>query len=150
MAIQMPTGAKATAALSFAFVAWLLANVYVPYMPDARTVGYFREYMGILGAIVGWQVMGTSVGKGYRAAAGTGLKTVIVIIFFGLLLFSIYEMLMQSVRMRYDGPFEAVMDVFVRMAFRARALFSLWVIVVVVVGGVIGGIVTENANRRWR
>ncbi|WP_135451018.1 TrgA family protein [Tabrizicola caldifontis] len=150
MATPMPTGAKAMAAVSFAVVGWLIANAYVTNMPEAQSVGFFRELTGLLGAIVGWRVMGPSVGKGYLEAIGSGWKTVIVLVFFALLLSGIYEMLQQSVRMRYDGPMEAIIDVFRRMMERSQALLSVGVMAVMVVGGGIAGVLTENANRRWR
>jgi hypothetical protein len=150
MATDMPTGAKAMAAVNFAVVGWMMANAYVPNMPEAATVGYFRELTGLLGAIIGWRVMGRSVGKGYVGAIGSGWKTVLVLVFFALLLFGIYEMLMQSVKMRYDGPFEAIIDVFKMMLERSEPLLSLGVVLVAAIGGGIAGILTENANRRWR
>jgi hypothetical protein len=146
----MPTGAKAMAAISFAIVGWLIADNYVPNMPEATTVGYFREMVGLLGALIGWKVMGNSVGRGYIGAVGAGWKTVLVLVFFALLLFGIYEMLQQSVRMRYDDPFEAIIDVFKRMLDRSEPLLSLGVIAVAAVGGGVAGILTENASRRWR
>jgi hypothetical protein len=150
MAIPMPTGAKAMAAISFAVVGWLIANAYVPNMPQAQSVGRFRELTGLIGAIVGWRVMGPSVGKSYLQAIGSGWKTVIVLVFFALLLFGIYEMLQLSVKMRYDGPLEAIVDVFRRMMDRSQALMSADVVAVMVIGGGVAGILTENANRRWR
>jgi len=150
MGTQMPTGAKAMAAITFAVVGWMTANTYVPNMPEAQTVGSFRELTAVLGAVVGWKVMGNSVGKGYLSAAGSGWKTVVVLVFFALLLFSIYEMLQQSVRMRYDGAFEAIVDVLKRMAGRSEALLSVPVIVVMAIGGAVAGLLTENASRRWR
>jgi hypothetical protein len=150
MAIPMPTGAKAMAAISFAVVGWLIANAYVPNMPQAQSVGRFRELTGLIGAIVGWRVMGPSVGKSYLQAIGSGWKTVIVLVFFALLLFGIYEMLQLSVKMRYDGPLEAIVDVFRRMMDRSQALMSTGVVAVMVIGGGVAGILTENANRRWR
>ncbi len=150
MATPMPTGAKAMAAISFAVVGWLIANAYVPNMPQAQSVGRFRELTGLIGAIVGWRVMGPSVGKSYLQAIGSGWKTVIVLVFFALLLFGIYEMLQLSVKMRYDGPLEAIVDVFRRMMDRSQALMSASVVAVMVIGGGVAGILTENANRRWR
>ncbi|MDM7931906.1 TrgA family protein [Tabrizicola sp.] len=150
MATTMPTGAKAMAAITFAVLAWLTANAYVPNMPEAQSVGNFREFTALLGGLVGWKVMGNSVGKGYVEAVGSGWKTVVVLVFFWLLFFAIYEMLQQSVRMRYDGPFEAIIDVFKRMMQRSVGLWSGPVIGVMVIGGAIAGILTENANRRWR
>jgi hypothetical protein len=146
----MPTGAKAMAALSFAVVGWLTANAYVPNMPVPTAVGFFRELTAALGAIVGWRVMGNSVGKGYVGAVGSGWKTMIVMVFFALLLFAVYEMLQLSVKMRYDGPMEAVLDVFHRMWERSVPLMSVGVLGVMAVGGGIAGLLTENASRRWR
>jgi hypothetical protein len=150
MGTPMPTGAKGIAALSFAVVGWLIANAYVPNMPEVSRVGYFRELVGALGAIIGWRVMGNSVGKGYVGAVGSGWKTVLVLVFFALLLFGIYEMLLLSVKMRYDGPMEAVLDVFRRMMERAIPLLSGGVLAAMLIGGAIAGVLTEHASRRWR
>ncbi len=147
---DMPTGAKGMAAVTFAVVGWMTANAYVPNMPEAQSVGAFREYTAVLGALVGWKVMGTSVGKGYVGAIGSGWKTVVVLVFFALLLWGTYEMLIQSVKMTYDGPMDAIVDVFNRMLERSQPLLSASVLAVMAVGGGIAGILTENASRRWR
>jgi hypothetical protein len=150
MATPMPTGAKAMAAISFAIVGWLIANAYVPNMPEVQSVGLVREFTAAIGGVVGWRVMGNSVGKGYLGAVGSGWKTVIVLVFFALLFFGIWEMLLQSVKMRYEGPFDAIVDVFKRMLDRAPPLLSQGVLAAMVIGGAIAGVLTENANRRWR
>lgn len=150
MATPMPTGAKLMAAVSFAILGWIIANAYVPNMPDAQETGLFREGVALVGAIVGWRVMGPSVGKGYLEAAGSGIKTVVLLVFFALLLFSTYEMLMNSVKMRYDGPMEAALDVLMTMVRRSEALGSLNVIGTMLIGGMVAGILSENAGRRWR
>jgi hypothetical protein len=146
----MPTGAKAMAALTFAVVGFLTANAYAANVPEEASLGPVYEIMSILGAIVGWKVMGNSVGHGYLGAVGSGWKTMVVLIFFALLLVGIYEMLQQSVKMRYDGPFDAVVDVFNQMLDRSVPLLSVGVLVVMTVGGGLAGILTENASRRWR
>ncbi|NJS40711.1 MAG: TrgA family protein [Rhodobacteraceae bacterium] len=112
-----------------------------------------------------WRVSGTDGGpggdhrlegdgklgrEGLSWCGRVGWKTVIVLVFFALLFFGIYEMLRQSVKMRYDGPFEAVVDVFNQMLTRSVPLGSVGVILVMAVGGAIAGILTENASRRWR
>lgn len=147
---SMPTGAKAVAAICFAVVGWLIANAYVPNMPEATAVGNFRELAGLLGAVIGWRVMGNSVGKGYVASIGAGWKTVIVLVIVSLLFFGLYEMLQQSVRMVYDGPIEAVLDVFNRMMVRSAPLLSVGVMAAGAIGGAVAGLLTENASRRWR
>jgi len=150
MATRMPTGAKAMAAITFAIVGWLIANAYVPNMPEAQTVGRLRECVALIGAVIGWNVMGNSVGKTYIEAIGSGWKTVIVLVFFALLLFGIYEMFQQSVKMRYDGPIDAILDVFKRMWVRSPPLLSFDVLTMALIGGGVAGILSENANRRWR
>jgi hypothetical protein len=146
----MPTGAKAMAAICFAVAGFITALTYIPNMPEAGRVGSMPLMVALLGAIVGWRVMGNAVGKGYFRAIGSGWKTMIVLIFFALLLFGIYEMLQQSVRMRYDGPLEAILDVFQRMLDRSLPILSPQVLAAIVIGGGIAGMLTENANRRWR
>ena len=150
MAQPMPTGAKLTAAICFAVVGWVLANYYVQNMPDASAAGRIREAAGVLGALVGWMVMGPSVGKGYVEAAGAGIKTAVVLAVVALFLLALREMLDNSVRMRYDGALEAIVDVFQTMAKRSEALLSLGVFGTILLGGIIGGLLTENAGRRWK
>lgn len=149
MPTQMPTAAKAVSALTFAVVGWITADVYVPQMPVVQSVGYFREFTAIIGLFVGWMVMGRSVGKGYLRAIGSGWKTAIVLVFYALLLFGIYEMLLASVKMAYDGAFEATLDVFIKMLDRAQPLLTTSVLAALVIGGGVAGLLAENANRRW-
>jgi hypothetical protein len=146
----MPTGAKAMAAVGFAVVGFITAHTYVQNMAVPTDVGLLREMTALLGAIIGWRVMGNSVGKGYLRSIGAGWKTMIVLVFFALLSFGLYEMLQLSVRMRYDGPIEAILDVFQRMLDRSFPLASVPVLAVMLIGGGIAGLLTENASRRWR
>lgn len=150
MPTPMPTAAKGVAALAFGVVGWLMADAYIPNMPYPEQTGYFHWFVAALGVIVGWRVMGNAVGKGYLVAVGSGWKTIIVLVIFALLLFGIYEMLMQSVRMMYDTPTEAILDVFRQMAERSQPLLSVSVIAVAAIGGGLAGILTENVSRRWR
>ena len=52
MGTPMPTGAKGIAALSFAVVGWLIANAYVPNMPEEAQIGLLREMEGVQGEII--------------------------------------------------------------------------------------------------
>ncbi|MGL4237886.1 TrgA family protein [Tabrizicola sp.] len=150
MATPMPTGAKLMAAISFAVVGFIVAHFYALNMPDASSAGPIREAAALIGAIVGWRIMGGSVGKGYIEAAGSGIKTAVIFVVVALLLLALQEMLMNSVKMRYEGALDAILDVFLTMAQRSEALLSLGVLGAVFIGGIIAGIVTENAGRRWR
>jgi hypothetical protein len=149
MPTSMPTAAKATGAASFAILGWMIANAYVPGMPDAGAAGGIREYAGGIGAIVGWGVMGNSVGNKYIDSIGYGWKTAVVLVFVATMSFSIYEMLLQSTRMVYDGPIEAIADIFLRMFDRTKALLTFSVLTTMIVGGAVAGLLTEGASRRW-
>lgn len=145
----MPTAAKLVAAGVFFIVGWIAANAYVPILGVGAAAGFFRELVGLLGALIGWRVMGAEAGNGYRQAIGSGLKTSILLVFFALLLFSVREMVFLSMKMRYDGPMNAVLDVFKLMLERGQELATGAIIGTLVIGGIIGGIITEKASRRW-
>lgn len=150
MSTPMPTGAKLMAAASFAVVGWILANFYALNIPDATAVGPIREVAALVGVIIGWTVMGPSAGNGYVEAAGSGVKTAVVLAVAALFLLALGEMLDNSVKMRYDGAMDAILDVFQTMVRRSEALLSFGVFGTILLGGIIGGLLTENAGRRWK
>lgn len=150
MATSMPTAAKVMGAVSFAIVGWVLANYYAVNMPDAAAAGPIREGAALVGVVIGWSVMGNSVGKGYVEAAGSGIKTAVILAVVALFLLALAEMLENSVRMRYEDALEAILAVVDTMAKRSHALLSLGVFGTILLGGIVGGILTENVGRRWK
>ncbi len=94
--------------------------------------------------------MGNLVGKGYGEAAGSGLRTSVTLVFFALLGFSTYHMILQSTKMVYDGPMDAVLGIFDFMMENGRAMLTAGVLGVLGIGGLVGGMVAEWASRRWR
>ena len=113
----MPTAAKLFAAVMFAAVGFLAAQAYVPSLPEGTQIGFLREICAGLGLVIGWFVMGRLVGKGYVEAVGFGIRTSVTILFWATLGFSIYEMILRSTKMMYDGPMEALLGVFDLMIY---------------------------------
>jgi hypothetical protein len=150
MATPMPTGAKLMAAICFAVVGWVMANYYAINMPDATAAGPIREGAALVGVIIGWSVMGNSVGGGYVEAAGSGIKTAVLLAVVALFLLALAEMLDNSVKMRYETAMDAILAVFQTMAKRSHALLSLGVFGTILFGGIVGGLLSENAGRRWK
>jgi hypothetical protein len=150
MANPMPTGAKLTAAVSFAVVGFIIANYYEVNMPDVSAVGPVRATTAAVGAFVGWQVMGNAVGNGYVEAAGAGVRTALVLIVVALFLLGLHEMLINSMKMRYDSAMEAVLDIFQTMGKRSPGLLSLGVLGTALLGGIVAGMMTERAGRIWK
>lgn len=150
MPTPMPTAAKLMAAICFAVVGWIMANYYLMNMPDAESLGPLRLGAMVAGAMIGWQVMGNAVGQGYVEAAGAGVRTAIFLAVAALFLLGLTEMLRNSVKLRYDGALDAILDVFQNMGKRSTGMLSLGVFGTLLLGGIIGGLLSENAGRRWK
>ena len=146
----MPTAAKLFAAIAFALVGWLAAEAYKPLMSEGTQFGFFSEICAAIGALCGWLILGPHTGKGYGSAAGIGVRVAVTLVFWALLGFAIQEMVLLSMKLRYDGPMEAVLAVFDIMLDRARLLADPRVLAVLFGGGILGGAVSEFAARRWR
>ncbi len=146
----MPTTAKLVAAVIFALIGWLAANAHIPSLGENPAIGRFREISALIGLAVGWGTMGSLVGKGYADAVGSGLRTSVTLVFFALLIFSTVLMFRETARMTYAGPMEAVLGVFQIMLDHGRRMLVPGVLGVLIVGGALGGVLTEWASRRWR
>jgi hypothetical protein len=146
----MPTAAKLVAAICFAAIGWLAANAHIPALGENAAYGLFREITAVIGALVGWLVMGGLVGQNYGEAAGSGLRTSVTLVFFALLVFSTYGMLQNASKMVYDGPMDAVLAIFQLMMENGREMLTVGVLTLLIGGGMLGGVVTEWSSRRWR
>ncbi len=146
----MPTAAKLFGGVAFAILGWLTAHVYSAALPDGVRVGALREIVAAIGLISGWRIAGRSAGKGYYAAMGGGIRSGIVMAFFALLGFSIYEMVLLSIKMRYDGPMEAVLGVFDLMLKYGKLMLTTGTLVTLFGGSILGGWIAEFGGRHWR
>jgi len=146
----MPTAAKLFAAFAFAAVAFFAAELFKPAMPEGTQFGLFSVICAVIGLLNGWIVMGSLVGRGMWAAMGFGVRTSVTIAVWALLGFSIYEMILRSMKMRYDGPMDAVLAAFALMLERGQMMLTPEVLGVLFTGGVLGGMLAEWAGRQWR
>lgn len=145
----MPTAPKLFAAFSFMAVAFFLAQVIMPHMRDGMQFGAFVPVSALIGLVCGWRIMGPQAGKGDYTAAGTGMKTALVILALGLLLFSTYAMFENAFRRQYDGPMDAVVGVVAIAIEYGGAILKPDVVAIVLGGGALAGLFTEWASRRW-
>ncbi|MVO14332.1 TrgA family protein [Parasedimentitalea huanghaiensis] len=146
----MPTGARLTAALCLALLAFLLSGEIMPLMPEGTNFGYFTPLNMGLGLVVGWVVMGKRAGRGFVPALNNGISGVAVLLFWGLFIQGTYEMFQKAMRNHYDGPFDALSAIFTIGLDYAIMIFVPEVIVTVLIGAIVSGLATENASRRWR
>ena len=145
----MPTGAKLVGALVFALLAFFVAQVVKPHLPEATSIGYMSQVAAVVGLACGWAIMGPTAGRGYYRAVGSGMKTAVITAAWALFVFAFEEMLRQTLRGIYDGPMEAVVGVAqLFVEFGAYMLFPD-VLAVLLIGGGLAGLQTEWASKRW-
>jgi hypothetical protein len=146
----MPTAARLVAALVFAAVSLLAASIYIPLLPEGTQARWFPAVSAAIGALTGWLVMGRLVGRGSTAAMGFGVRTAVTTVFWVGLLFSVREMVLRSMNLRYDGPMEAVTGTFDIALEYGLLLLDPQLLAVLGLGGLLGGLAAELAARRWR
>ncbi|PZQ99819.1 MAG: tellurium resistance protein [Cereibacter sphaeroides] len=146
----MPTAAKLVATLAFAALAYLAAEAFKPSMPDRTVWGPFNLICAGIGGLCGWTVMGGLVGKGYQAAMGYGLRTAVTMVFWIVIVFSIYEAVIRSTKMMYDGPMDTVLGMFELGLKYLKLGATPSVIGTLLLGGIVAGMLSEWANRQWR
>jgi len=145
----MPTAAKMVAAVMTALTMFLAAEAYKAGLAEATQAGYFSPIIAGIGFLTGWTVLGTLTGKGYFVSAGLGLRTAVTAVFWALLFFSLWNMIELSMKLRYDGPMDAILDVFALMIENGRLVLLPDVLVALGVGGILAGLFAESAGRRW-
>ncbi|MDH3264947.1 MAG: TrgA family protein [Paracoccaceae bacterium] len=147
----MPTAAKLFAAFAFTLVGFFTAEVLKPSFPEGFGFGSFSVACGALGLLAGWRVMGPSAAAGTVRAASTGVKTSFVLTMWALTAFSIRQMIIESMRSRYDGVFDAIYGIFeIMLEYAQLLLSSIPALGVLVIGGMLGGMFSSWAAVRWR
>lgn len=146
----MPTAAKLVAALSFAFLAWVVCIVIEGVLPEAQRVGRLYPVSITIAAVAGWFISGAAKRSGYVDAVSTGIRTAMTAVLAALVAFSVATMLQVSMRGIYPGPMDALLDIVNQFVKYGLLLVQASVVIAIFVGGAVAGILTEWAGRRWR
>lgn len=155
---RMPTAAKLASAILFAGLGYLVSMLiaqltaqgdFKPTIQPETVFGYFPYVNAGIGLLCGWLVMGPLTGRGFYAATGSGVRTAATLVFFSMLTFSGREMILRSMKMRYDGPFEAIQGMFGLIADYSPVLIAPAVLVLLIGGGALCGIMAEAIAKRW-
>lgn len=145
----MPTGARLTAAISLAILAFVLSGQVMPLMPEGTDFGYFTPINMVLGVLTGWVYMGKRVGGGVVPAINNGLTGVAVMVLWALFIQGAWEMFRLAMRHRYGGPFEALKAIFDLSLEYFFVIAVPSVLIPMAVGGCLVGLLAESAHRRW-
>lgn len=146
----MPTAGRFVGAIIFGFIAWYVSELFKPLMPEGTSFGRFSEYNAVVGIVLGWVMLGLRAHPNRNASIGAGLTTSFIVLFWALLIHAVIEMLKLSLRKRYSGAGEAVIAVFQMMVEYAVMMATPEIIVVLFGGGVVAGMLSGWAQRRWR
>jgi len=146
----MPTAAKLVAAVSFAVLAWVVCIVLEGVLPEDQRIGYIYEVSIVCATLMGWFISGAAKRAGYAEAAATGLRTTTTAVVASLLVLSIGTMWSEATRGRFRGPMDAVLDVFDKFVEFGFMLLPVVVLGTLFFGGMLAGMMTEWAGRRWR
>lgn len=145
----MPTAAKLVAAICYAALGWFCADLIKPHLPEGTQVGLFSPISAALGVIVGWTFVGRRLGDGTGKPLGIGFSGAVLLAVYVLFAFSGYEMVRLSTRGRYDGPVDALQSMFELGVGYAWTVAVPEVLAAVVLGGLLCGVLTGYAARKW-
>ncbi|MDC1228715.1 TrgA family protein [Octadecabacter sp.] len=145
----MPTMGRLVGAILFAGLAWYTSLLIIPLFPVGTNLGLFQEVNTFFGLIAGWTVAGPRAGLGYVAGFSYGLTALVAMVVMALFFNSSVVIVEQSLRKRYDGPGEAVTDVFQMFVGHAIMMATPEIIGTLLIGGIVGGLVTEFFGRRF-
>ena len=145
----MPTMGRLVGAILFAGLAWYTSLLIIPLFPVGTNLGLFQEVNTFFGLIAGWTVAGSRAGLGYVAAFSYGLTALVAMVVMAVFFNSSVVMVEQSLRKRYDGPGEAVTDVFQMFVDHAIMMATPEIIGTLLIGGIVGGLVTEFFGRQF-
>ncbi len=145
----MPTAGRLAAALAFFIYGWYISLQATPLFPEGNLPGYAVPLSIVVGILVGWMVVGSRAGRGYIAAIGNGLTGAAAYTLWMVFLISFYDMIRKSLRRLYDGPMDAITDVFDLMLKLGTDFYDINLIINVAVGGIICGLITEYFAKRY-
>ena len=146
----MPTAAKLIAALLFAALVWFVTEEVKQVMPgEGRGAGMLSPINALLGAIMGWRIIGARAGDGYMPSFGFGLTTVFATTVCALTLWSGYTMIERAVSGRYTDPIHALEGM-------GGLFLEYWTFVATpdaiaaaMLGSFVCAVITEFFSHRW-
>ena len=147
----MPTGGKLIAAVTFAALAYFISDLIKPLLVDTEgtRVGMLSPINALVGAAMGWTIMGKGAGNTFRQAFGYGLTTLAATIFWCLIVWSGYKMLGRSIAQRYDGPIHALQGMAELFLDYGRLIATQEVMIPAIIGALFMAWLTEFFARRW-
>jgi hypothetical protein len=145
----MPTAGRLAGAVIFGLFGWYLAGITIPYFPEANSPDFWLPAGAVISLIVGWRIVGSRAGRGYNPAMGIGLTAGFAIGFCMLFLVAFNQMISNALRLRYDGPMDAVVGIFELMLEFGLYFADVQIVVTLLLGGLICAWGVEYFGKRY-
>ncbi|MEL7255479.1 MAG: TrgA family protein [Pseudomonadota bacterium] len=145
---KMPTMGRLVAAVLLGGLAYYGAGIVIAIWPEDFNFGWFQEFTALVGLVTGWRVIGKRLGNGVVPGINAGLTGLAVMLFWLFLLLAFNEMIGRSLDLRYDGPFEAINNMFAIAYEWALNLQNVRLWILMVVGAMVTGMVSELVSKK--
>jgi hypothetical protein len=136
-------------AIAFGLWGWYIAGVGAPFFVEGRPPGSFVPACVLTGLLLGWAYVGRRTGEGYVPAVGHGLSAAFAFSVINLFIMGLSLMMANAMRRRYDGPMEAIVDVFNLMVTESQRFVDATLISSILVGAVICAWITEYFSQKY-
>ena len=145
----MPTAAKLVAAAILAVTGWFCAELIKPLMEEGRDLSKLGPVCAAVGLFVGWKFLGPRVDRQLGGVGANAFTAALVQVGITLFVFAFSLMLKQSLRKAYDGPIEALQDIFLISVDFIQKYFTGELIAAVLLGTGLASWCATRAARKW-
>jgi len=144
----MPTAARLVAALAFGAIGYAIYISMVAVFADDTVPVYLLPLCVLTGVWAGWVVCGKHA-LGLRSGIGNGYTAIVSQAFIIIFVMSFVTMIERSLRRRYPGPVDALIDHFTLMFENTMTFATPEIGLILVVGGFVGGALAGLAGRKF-
>ncbi|MDP5084306.1 MAG: TrgA family protein [Yoonia sp.] len=145
----MPTAGRLAGAVIFGLFGWYMAGISIPFFPEGVAPRYWIPAAAAISLFIGWKVCGSRAGRGYNPAVAVGLTAAFMMGFSLVFVLAFNQMIKNAMRLRYDGPMEAVVDTFSQMVKFASYFNDIPLIATLLIGGILCAWFTEYFGKRY-
>jgi hypothetical protein len=145
----MPTAGRLAGAIIFGLFGWYIAGVGVRFFPNEIAPDFWIPTAAVISLLIGWRVCGARAGRGYNPAIGIGLTASAAMAFCLVFALAFMQMIDNAMRLRYNGPMDAVVNIFIEMLEYGQYFADIQLIGTLFVGGVVCAWITEFFGQRF-
>lgn len=145
----MPTAAKLIAALALAITASVAALVFVQANPEIPIGIRFVGTNALVGFFAGWYSLGKNPGNGVFDGAMSGIRSLVFLLIGSGMVFAFYHVSRNLQQFR-DKDVTSMPLAWIEKSFENVVLaLTTDIAIVLVIGGILSGIASYVASRRW-